>query len=86
MEPFVQLTDNGDGSADLTITFADEDHRFSVGGNGETAFIEYEESLLPRGQIRVSEPDEFVYKELMQSDEMTGFLEANGYDTVKRKT
>ena len=81
----IQLTDNDDGSADLTITFGDEDHRFSVGGKGETAFVEYEESLLPRGQIRVSEPDESVYKELMQSDEMTRFLEANGFTSVKRK-
>ena len=86
MEPLVQVTDNDDGSADLTITFGDEDHRFSVGGGGEIAFIEYEESLLRRGQIRVSEPDEHVYKEIMQSDGMTGFLEANGFNKVKRKT
>ena len=83
--PFVQVTDNGDVSGEFTISFADDDHRFTASVDGEVAVVEYEETLLWRGQIRVSEPDEHVYKELMQSDEMTQFLETYGLTGVRRE-
>lgn len=85
MDPFVQYTDNGDGSADFTISFADDDHRFTVSANGDTAVVEYEESLTYRAALRVSEPDEEVYKMLMTSDEMTEFLNDNRLQGVRRE-
>lgn len=84
-EPHVLCTDNGDGSADFTVTFADEDHKFSASAQGNKAVVEYEETLSWRGQIRVSEPDEDVFKTLMQSEEMTQFLEDNDLGSVKRQ-
>ena len=83
--PFVQVTDNGDASGEFTISFADDDHRFTASVDGEVAVVEYEETLSWRGQIRVSKPDEHVYKELMQSDEMTQFLETYGLTGVRRE-
>ena len=83
--PFIQYTDERDGSANFTVSFADDDHKFSASAEGDTAIVEYEETLSWRGQIRVSEPDEHVYKELMQSDEMTQFLETYGLTGVRRK-
>lgn len=80
----VLATDNGDGSADFTVTFADEDHKFSASTEGNEAVVQYEETLSYRGTIRVSEPKDIVFKELMQSDEMTAFLEENGLDHVRR--
>ena len=73
-----------DGSADLTLTIADDDHKFSVSPDGDTAMVSYEETLSWRGQIRVSEPDEDVWKMLMTSDEMTEYLELNDLNGVKR--
>lgn len=83
--PYVLCTDNGDGSANFTVAFADDDHKFSVSGtDGGYAEVSYEETLSWRGEIRVSEPDESVYKELMQSEEMTEFLDNNGFEGVRR--
>lgn len=83
--PQVLYMDNGDGSADFTITFADDDYKFSASTDGDTAVLSYDETLSWRGEIRVSEPDETVFKELMQSDEMTQFLEENELRSVKRE-
>lgn len=80
----VLYTDNGDGSADFTVTFADDDHKFSASSEDGTAIVSYEETRSWRGKIRVSEPDEQVFKELMQSEEMTEFLESNGLGSVRR--
>lgn len=84
-KPFVQCSDNGDGSADFTISFAEDDHRFSATAEGNEALVEYEETLSWRGKIRTSEPDESVYRELMQSQEMANFLDRNGLDSVRRE-
>lgn len=84
METTVLYTDNGDGSAEFTITFADEDHRFSVLSDNNHAVVSYEETLSWRGKIRVNEPDEDVFKALVQSDEMTTFLNKYDLDRVSR--
>lgn len=84
-KPKVFSTFHDDGSAEFTITIADDDHKFSVSGDGDTAWVEYEETLSWRGQIRVSEPDEDVWKMLMQSDEMTQYLERSSLSGVRRK-
>lgn len=85
MDPFVQCKDHGDGSADFTLSFAEDDHRFGVSGSGDTAIVEYEETHTWRGQIMVSEPAEEIFKELMTSDEMTRFLDDNEYTNVRRE-
>lgn len=83
--PAVFVTDHGDGSADFTIAIDDENHKFSAASEGsDHAVIEYEETLSYRGVPRVKEPDEFVFKAVMQSEEMTQFLEANGLTGVRR--
>ncbi len=84
-DPKVFSTFNDDGSADLTLTLADDDHKFGVSQSGDYAMVEYEETLSWRGQIRVSEPDEAVWRLLMQSDEMTEYLEQNDLNGVRRK-
>lgn len=87
-DPYVQKTDHGDGSADFTVSFADEDHRFSASTESGEAVVEYEETHLTwrsHAKVEVSEPDEPVFRALMQSDKMTEFLEDNGLDGVRRR-
>jgi len=84
-DPKVFHTFYDDGSADFTLTLADDDHKFSVSQKGDTAWLEYEETLSWRGQICVSEPDEAVWKLLMSSDEITDYLESEGLNGVRRK-
>lgn len=81
---YVQSTEEDDGTATMTITFADDDHKFDVWADGDEALVEYQETLSYRGQIRVSEPDEEVYKALMVSDEMTSLLDKWGVSGVRR--
>lgn len=83
-DPLVHWTDHGDGSADFTITVDDEDFRFSASTENGKAVVSYEETLSWRGEIRVSQPREEIYKLLMTSDEMTEFVEDNGLRAVKR--
>lgn len=80
----VLSTENDDGTATMTITFADDDHKFDVWVEGDEALVEYQETLSYRGTIRVSEPDEDVFLELMVSDPMTEYLENQGAETVRR--
>lgn len=84
-DPNVMVTDHEDGSADFTVSFAEDDHKFSASVEGDTAVVQYEETLSWRGQIRVSEPDESIFKDLMTSDEMTAFLEDYGLNGVRRE-
>lgn len=83
-EPYVMLTDHEDGTATATISIADDDYKFDVWEDAGDALIEFQECLSWRGQIRVSEPDEDVFKALMVSDEMTELLEEWGVSGVKR--
>jgi hypothetical protein len=81
---YVLSTEEDDGIAEMTISIADEDHRFDVWTEGDEALVEYQETLSWRGQVRVSEPDEDVYRELMLSDEMTQLLTQWGVSGVRR--
>lgn len=80
----VLKTDNEEGVATLTISIGDDDHMFEVWVDGDTALVEYQETLSWRGQIRTSEPDEDIFKSLVVSDQMTEFLEEYDCDSVKR--
>lgn len=87
-DPTVFATEHSDGSADFTLSIADDDHKFSVSAGSDDnshAVVEYEESLTWRSQIRISEPDEAVWKMLMSSDAMTEYLEENDLRGVRRK-
>ena len=81
---FVLSSEADDGVASMTISIAEDDHKFDVWKEGDEALVEYQETLSWRGQIRVSEPDEDVYKALMVSDEMTDLLEAWDVAGVRR--
>lgn len=80
----VLRTDQEEGVATLTISIGDDDHKFEVWKEGDTAHVEYEETLTWRGQVEVSEPDEGIFKSLVVSDEMTDFLDEYECEKVKR--
>jgi hypothetical protein len=81
---FVLSTETDDGVAQMTVTIADDDYKFDVWAEGDEALVEYQESLSWRGQIRVSEPDEDVFKALMVSEEMAEMLDEWGVQGVRR--
>lgn len=81
---YVLASEEDKGVASMTISFADEDHTFDVWAENSTALVEYQETLSWRGEIRVSEPDDEVYKALMVSDEMTTMLEKWDVSSVQR--
>lgn len=83
-DPYIQHSFNEDGSASFTVSFADDDHRFSVSNDGERAEVEYEESLTFRGQIQTLDLDRDVYEALMRSDEMTEYLDLHDLGSVRR--
>ncbi len=80
----VLKTEQESGIITLTITIGDDDHMFDVWVDEDTALVEYQETCSWRGQIRVSEPDEDIFKELVLSDEMTEFLDEHDCQSVKR--
>jgi hypothetical protein len=73
-----------DDSAVFTVYIDEESHRFSASPVDDAAIIEYEETLSWRGTFRVSEPEESVWKYLMQSDEMTAYLNKHGIPHARR--
>jgi len=81
---FVLSTENDDGVATMTISIADDDHKFDVWVDGDEALVEYQETLSWRGEIRVSEPDEDVFKALMVSEEMADLLDEWNVSGVRR--
>ena len=83
-EVSVLKTIEDSGEATMTITLADDDHKFDVWVDGDLAMVEFDETLSWRGEIRTSEPDDDIYTELMLSDEMTEFLDQHDCEGVKR--
>lgn len=82
----VLSTMHDDGVATMTVSIADDDHKFDIWIEGNEALVEYQETLSYRGQTRVSEPDEEIFKSLMVSNEMMEFLNENNADGVRRAT
>jgi len=82
--PLVFVSEH-ENSADFTISVDDEDHKFSVVENGDLAILSYEKTLSYRGTFRVKEPRNEVFKPLMQSSEMTEYLESNDLESVRRE-
>lgn len=81
----VLCTPEDDGSLRVTAACGDDDHRFEVTKDGNDALIEYEETQCYNGEIRVAEPDENTYKEVMLSDEVTEYLNKHNLNGIKRK-
>jgi len=81
---YVLSTEEDDGTATMTISIADDDHKFELWSDGNEALVQYQESLSWRGQVRVIEPDERVYKALMTADEMMSLLDKWGVESVRR--
>jgi hypothetical protein len=80
----IRSTVHSDGSADFTFSSGSVDHKFSATPDDGDAIIEYEETQLERGTIRVSYPNEDVWKELMQSDQVTAYLERSDLSSIRR--
>jgi len=81
----VFATEEESGIATMTISLADDDHKFDLWKDGDTAFVEFQETRQHwRSQIRTDEPDEDIYKELMVSEKMTELLNKWNVDSVKR--
>lgn len=80
----VLSTINEDGSAEFTVALANDDHKFSVSHNGETAYVSYEESLSWRSQVRTCEPNEPIWRLLMRSERVTDYLDSHGLSGIKR--
>jgi len=80
----VLATTRSDGVATMTVSFAEDDHKFDVYRDGRDALVEYQETLSWRGQSIVAQPDDNVYRALMTSDEMTDFLERHNLNGVQR--
>lgn len=83
MQQLVMLTDNGDGSARVTLSGVGADIRFSIAESGDKAVIEYEETMLGRGNVRVSQPDEDIWRAVATSDEVTEWIEDHNLTGVK---
>lgn len=79
-------TVHDDGVATMTVSIADDDYKFEIWTEGNEALVEYQETLSWRGQTRVSEPDEEIFKGLMVSNEMMSFLNEHNVDSVRRAT
>lgn len=86
-DPTVFATVNDDGSAEFTISIDEEDFKFSASPEPESsnAILSYEETLSWRGEIRVSEPRNEVFKLLMQSDQVTEYLDAHDLTGIRRE-
>lgn len=80
----VLATEEEDGVATVSVCGEEEDHKFEVWSEGGEAFVEYQETQSWRGQIRVAEPDEEIYKRLMVSDEVTRLLDEWAVESIRR--
>lgn len=80
----VLSTEEEGGIATMTISIAEDDYKFDVWAEEDTALIEFQECLSWRGEIRTSEPDEDVYRMLMTSEKMMNLLDEWDVQQVRR--
>jgi hypothetical protein len=81
---YVQLDDNG-GVAKITASVGNADHRFSARVDDKIAIVQFEETMGKRATMRTETPPTNVWKSVMQSDELTAFIERHGAETVVRE-
>jgi hypothetical protein len=79
-------TFNDDGSADFTIRKGERSHKFSAFPHGNDAIVSYEETINHRsGLVYTSKPQNHLWRDLMQSDEFTEYLEQEGLAGARRE-
>jgi len=81
---YVLSTEVYGSEATMTVSVDDNYHKFDVWRNGDTAIVEYQESLTWRGNIKVIDPDDDIYRTLMTSDDMATLLNSWYVCGVKR--
>lgn len=81
---YVLSTEVGDSEATMTVSIAEDDHKFDVWVEGDAALVRHQESLTWRGEVEVSDPDEDIYRALMTSEEMTTVLNRWDVSGVRR--
>jgi len=81
---YVLSTEVYGSEATMTVSVDDNYHKFDVWRNGDTAIVEYQESLTWRGNIKVIDPDNDIYRTLMTSDDMATLLNSWDVCGVKR--
>lgn len=77
------MTEQGE-SAVITYSDGSEDYKFEVWPEHGEALVEYQETCSWRGKIQVSDPHESIYRKIIQSDEMTTFLEKRNLEGATR--
>jgi len=81
---YVLSTEVDENEATMTVSIADDDHKFDVWQQDDKALVSYQESLTWRGDIKVIDPDEDIYRALMTSDEMATLLNKWDVSGVQR--
>jgi hypothetical protein len=83
----VLATEESDESLRVTAcTDTEDDHRFELfADDGDTAVMRYQETLSWRGNIRVSDPSDDVYKAVATAPAVTEWLNEKGLDSVRRE-
>lgn len=84
VEPQVLITETKEHIANVTIRMYDESHKFELWKESDKALLEYQETLSHRFEIKVSDPDEDIYRALMTSEEMTSLLNRWDVSGVRR--
>lgn len=79
------ITVHDDGSADLTVADSEWSHQFSASKRGVEALVQFEETQAEHGMIYTMPPREEVWKEVMQSDELTEYMEDHGLEKTTRQ-
>lgn len=82
--PYVLSTEVSDGEAVVTVSLADDDYKFDLWQEDGIALVDYQETLSYRGDIKVKDPDEDIYRALMTSDEVATLLDRWDASGVRR--
>jgi len=83
-EPYIMKTVTENETMRITISIEDEDYKFEVWPENGEAVVSFEECLSWRGNIQVSDPHESIYRKIIQSDEMTTYLEKRNLEGATR--
>lgn len=82
----ILCTVESDGSAVFTVSTDRGDHRFSAAPVGDHAVLTFEETQYARGSISSIEPGLDLFETVMQSDEMSNYLDRTELRSVQRET
>lgn len=82
---YVLNEETGNGISRVTVEFCDDKYRFDVMVEDEAAFIEFQEMIDYRGDIKTVDPPDEVWTDLLTSEELMDAL-PDGVRNVKRVT